>query len=59
MSDTEPGPGPARPRDAGGQVLVWMRDEFEALRRQVHALATSVAQQRAMLTDLGGTGSRS
>ncbi|MEA2686039.1 MAG: hypothetical protein QOE93_1234, partial [Actinomycetota bacterium] len=35
-------------------MLVWMRDEFEALRRQVHALATSVAQQRAILTDLGG-----
>ncbi len=54
MSDMEPGSGPARPRDAGSQVLVWMRDEFEALRRQVHALATSVAQQRAMLTELSG-----
>ena len=56
VSDTEPRTGATRPRDAGGQVLVWMRDEFEALRRQVHALATSVAQQRAMLNELGGNG---
>jgi len=55
VSDTEPRTGAARPRDAGGQVLVWMRDEFEALRRQVHALASSVAQQRAMLSELGGS----
>ncbi len=54
VSDVEPRGGPGRPRDAGGQVLVWMRDEFEALRRQVHALASSVAQQRAMLSELGG-----
>jgi DNA-binding SARP family transcriptional activator len=32
-----------------------MRDEFEALRRQVHALAASVGQQRAMLSELGGS----
>ena len=32
-----------------------MRDEFEGLRRQVHALSASVAQQRAMLMELGGS----
>lgn len=39
-------------RESGARILHWMRAEFDGVRSQLHALASSLAHQQALVSDL-------
>jgi len=41
-------------RESGARILHWMRAEFDGMRSQLHALASSLAHQQALVSDLAG-----
>jgi DNA-binding SARP family transcriptional activator len=42
-------------RENGARVLHWMRAEFDGVKSQLHALASSLAHQQAVVADLAGS----
>jgi uncharacterized coiled-coil DUF342 family protein len=49
-----PQPGGMMSRENGARVLHWMRAEFDGVKSQLHALASSLAHQQAVVADLAG-----
>ena len=39
-------------RENGARVLHWMRAEFDGVKSQLHAMASSLAHQQAIVSDL-------
>jgi DNA-binding SARP family transcriptional activator len=50
-----PQPGTFLSRENGTRILHWMRAEFEGVRSQLHAVASSLAHQQALVTDLANS----
>ena len=48
-------PGGMLSRENGARVLHWMRAEFDGVKSQLHAMASSLAHQQALVADLAGS----
>ncbi|HEX2046562.1 MAG TPA: BTAD domain-containing putative transcriptional regulator [Acidimicrobiales bacterium] len=47
-----PQPGGVLSRENGARILHWMRAEFDGVKSQLHAVASSLAHQQAVVADL-------